>query len=135
MSGDSLDLDAIRALMPDVPHSSQPPAQVLVDAAWKLRNGYDVGGSNVSVAIATLLERVAAAIDPHAVTTYEGEYPRPAREVYDLLSDAKLVRTIGSTPVRHVEDDDREWFSKHPLAEVSGSPELDVVIAWLESRS
>lgn len=125
----------IAALMPDVGHSSQPPAQVLVDAAWKLRHGYEAGGSNVSAAIATLLDRVAAAIDPTAATTYEGDRPWPAREVEDLLGEAQLVRSIGATPVNKVDEDDREWFAKHPLAAIDRRPDLDVVITWLEARS
>jgi len=68
--------EALRDAMPTVNHSVQTEAQVLVDAAWKLRNDYPAGGSNVRAAIATLLERVAAAHDPATTTKYAG---RPSR--------------------------------------------------------
>lgn len=62
--------------MPTVNHSVQSEAQVLVDAAWKLRNDYPAGGSNVRAAIATLLDRVAAAHDPAVTTKYAGHLSR-----------------------------------------------------------
>lgn len=62
--------------MPTVNHSVQSEAQVLVDAAWKLRNDYPAGGSNVRAAIATLLDRVAAAHDSAVTTKYAGHLSR-----------------------------------------------------------
>lgn len=129
------DTKTIADLMPEVAHSTQPPAQVLVDAAWKLRNGYQAGGSNVSRALSTLLDRVAAAIDPDVVTTYEGDRSWPAREIDDLVGEAQLVRSVGRTPPSQTDAEELQWYRSHPLAGIKHSPDLDVVIGWLEGRS
>ena len=52
------------------PGPNDTPAQCMADAAWKLRNNYDAGGSNVRAAIASLLDDVARALDPTVVTVY-----------------------------------------------------------------
>ena len=59
-------------------------AQFLVDAAWKLRNGYAPGGSTVTGAVARLCEDVAAQIDPTARTTYEGRYPAESDRAHSI---------------------------------------------------
>lgn len=69
-------------------------AQYLVDAAWKMRNGYTPGGSTVTDAVARLCEDVAAQIDPTARTTYEGRYPAGSDrahsiDIYELTADMR----------------------------------------------
>ncbi len=59
-------------------------AQFLVDAAWKLRAGFEAGGSTVRDGIATLLEDVAAQLDPAARTTYGGQAPHTPLQLQDI---------------------------------------------------
>jgi hypothetical protein len=50
-------------------------AELLADAAWKLRHGYAPGGSTVTGSVANLCDAAARAIDPTVRTHYEGRYP------------------------------------------------------------
>jgi len=51
--------------VPSVPHPGpeRTDAFYLRGAAWNLRHGYGVGGSNVTATVAELLDRVATALD------------------------------------------------------------------------
>lgn len=69
------------------PHDNA--AQFMIDAAWKLRNGYEAGGSNVKNAIATLLENVAREIDPEAVTAYTGHPSADAQRAARRLEEGQ----------------------------------------------
>lgn len=71
------DRDAATVTVPSPTFGSETrhAPQLLVDAAWKIRNGYTAGGSTVVGAVARLLDDVAAALDPTARTTYDGRHP------------------------------------------------------------
>lgn len=75
---------AVTALLPEFAYAGpqDTPAGTLLDVAWKLRNGYDAGGSNVRAGVAELLETIVHAFAPGRTSSYEGQ---PRAERWDQL--------------------------------------------------
>lgn len=72
--------ESITVATPTMGTETERVAELLMDAAWKLRHGYSPGGSTVTGSLANLCENAARAIDPTARTHYGNLYP-PANGV------------------------------------------------------
>lgn len=71
------------------------PAKQLVDAAWRMRNGYYPGGSTTVAAVAKLCQDAASAINPAVRTHYEDRYPArdtgPEVDVSELTYEERVA--------------------------------------------
>lgn len=84
-------MTAVTVDVPSVPYPGpRTDADFLRTVAWNLRHGYEVGGSNVTATVATLLDRVATALDG-AGPREDDESARYRRDVNDAAGRFAVV--------------------------------------------